>query len=749
MKLYTEDHEVLTTSDRESKFTITASAHAFRILSDGLYQHKIAAIIRELSCNAYDSHVQAGKVDEPFRVVLPNTLHPYFEIEDFGVGLDDDEVRSIYTSYFTSTKSQSNDVVGAFGLGSKTPFSYTDSFDIIARKDGVERIYSAYIGSEGSPCVNLISEKQTVEGNGVRITVPVKGEDYKEFQGEASFILSFFKTKPTVDLADFEFFLPEIAKELEENGIAATNYSSYNSPSKCYRDSIYIVMGSVCYPYDSYALLESLDGQYKQYYNNVIAKSYNTKVFIKYDIGDLDVAASRESLSIDERTKQKLSESLETKIRDLMRIDFDTLNQLEHPVEALDYVGSKYGHGALTYAMFDFKGQNLNDLSQLYIFKRLEKIKDMHCYVYGKTGWGTPKAEKLSDGLRYINLVNKDKIIGVYVEPGQKATGLIGESRDLARASQRTLVLGFGKPMTQRQRDAIARVIGKEIEWLDLTELRKKSAALKPSKSKVASPATKILSTEVSAPRWDITQKNSKYILRERFDLALIDNVYHVEEALLSEKSIRVKLKDGSIYVSRHDLFKYAKMLGEDFTVVSMNTMTRNKLESRGSIDISNLIERIIDKGKSYVLFRTMKEDMTSYYNKNIFKIDDDEFVFCDEGIQFLENIEAEKVKEDLQGLRRLIDDFDKNSIKEYENLLGHVSSLRTVLDDRYRNEISKMCEDVKFHMDSITNIVNTSYPMIAVKFWNADIDNKDVLKEYVKMVDNSEDDVVQSLKVA
>lgn len=60
----------------EGEFRIKASSTAFAILSSGLYSNKFKAILRELGCNAYDSHVEAGYPEKPFTVHLPTRLNP-------------------------------------------------------------------------------------------------------------------------------------------------------------------------------------------------------------------------------------------------------------------------------------------------------------------------------------------------------------------------------------------------------------------------------------------------------------------------------------------------------------------------------------------------------------------------------------------------------------------------------------------------------------------------------------------------
>jgi hypothetical protein len=119
MKLHNsvQNEAILSNVSQVSNFAIKSTAKSFQILSSGLYANKIRAVIRELSCNATDSHTAAGTQDTPFDVHLPNSLEPYFSIRDYGIGLSQDQVTSIYTTYFESTKSGSNDYIGALGLG--------------------------------------------------------------------------------------------------------------------------------------------------------------------------------------------------------------------------------------------------------------------------------------------------------------------------------------------------------------------------------------------------------------------------------------------------------------------------------------------------------------------------------------------------------------------------------------------------------------------------------------------------------
>jgi len=276
------------------EFKIRNSAKAFSILSSGLYSNKIKAIIRELSCNALDSHVGAGKQDVPFEVHLPTVLEPWFSVRDFGMGLDGHQIVEIYTTYFESTKTNSNDFIGALGLGSKSPFSYTENFTVTAIKNGTKRIYSAFINEMGVPSIAEMSEELTDEGNGVEVKFSVTNRyDYDSFRHEAMEVFKWFKNQPKVTGAQFT---PHVIDYNEQNIVPGV------SVGKNLRSSI-AVMGNIAYPLGKISEPEKHFGD--------LATLLSCGLVIEFNIGDLDFAASREELSYIPMTINSIKRKLE------------------------------------------------------------------------------------------------------------------------------------------------------------------------------------------------------------------------------------------------------------------------------------------------------------------------------------------------------------------------------------------------------------------------------------------------------
>lgn len=295
MKLAIETDEVSKDGiTEEGVFTIKSSAKAFAILSSGLYSNKYVAIIRELSCNAIDSHKEAGKTDVPFRIHLPNRLEPELSIQDYGVGLDNEGVMNVYTTYFESTKTDSNDYIGALGLGSKSPFSYTNNFTVTAIQDGVQRSYACHLNAAGIPSIAKMGDDvTTVECNGVEIKFAVKEEDFEKWDGAVRETLQWFEHQPIIVGRQIE--IPKITYIDDGDVIEGIRIrDGGNRPIA--------IQGNVAYPIDPplVEIPEDLHGL------------LNVPLVIKFDIGDLDVAASREELQYVPSTLKNITAKLES-----------------------------------------------------------------------------------------------------------------------------------------------------------------------------------------------------------------------------------------------------------------------------------------------------------------------------------------------------------------------------------------------------------------------------------------------------
>ena len=293
---------------QSTNFSLKSTAHAFDVLSNLLYTDKIGAVVRELSCNAWDSHVAAGKADVPIYVKLPSSMDPVFEVTDEGVGLTDEEVRTIFTRYFESTKNETNSQIGGLGLGCKSPFAYVDAFVVIATKDGITSKYAATIGEGGVPNINRVSKQKTDLPNGVTVSLGVKTSDIDAFVEAAQSKLKYFFPRPQVT-GNSSYEEPEESEVMVSGDgwrvFKSEHTHSYSRHGK--KDEAYAIMGNVAYPIDS----NHIDLKFHK-------EILELPIEIDFPIGTLGIAASRKGLSYDKRTTKALSSKL-TDIKNALR----------------------------------------------------------------------------------------------------------------------------------------------------------------------------------------------------------------------------------------------------------------------------------------------------------------------------------------------------------------------------------------------------------------------------------------------
>lgn len=272
----------------------SALAHIMSVLTD-LYSDPELAVIREYSTNALDANVEAG-VKRPIEVTLPSPLSPFLRIRDHGIGLDAEGIRSIYSQYGTSTKRDSNDVVGMLGLGCKSALTYTDQFTLTSYKDG--RCIQVSIGrdADGSGSMSIVADYASdSEETGTEIVIPAKRHNALEAKAHEFF--SFWQ-EGTV-LVNGERPQRVTGTWIEDGKLLLCNTISEGK----------IVMGNVAYPWPEAPVYGK--GGY-DYQTGGYKGKWQVVAFVP--IGAVQFTPSREALQMTKLTKEAL-EAIKTDVQ--------------------------------------------------------------------------------------------------------------------------------------------------------------------------------------------------------------------------------------------------------------------------------------------------------------------------------------------------------------------------------------------------------------------------------------------------
>jgi len=282
----------------QNAFGAKIGAKFFHVVFDQLYTNKVRAIIRELSTNAYDSPVEAGIPDAPFSWSLPTALKPVFTVRDYGVSMTHDEVMHLYTTVFETTKDDSDDFVGQLGLGSKSPFAYTDCFTVTAVLNGERRVYVASTGEDGVPTITHLDTQPTELPTGIEVSLPVEDRHFAEFRREAEEVARGFLVPPTVEGLELKYDPPL----LQGDGWQVRP----DSPNG-------IRQGCVIYPIAHYQV--ALDTGLHAGYG----------LIVDVPIGTVEVAANREALSLDDRTLTNVKEAFRGSADEVRKVVLDRI----------------------------------------------------------------------------------------------------------------------------------------------------------------------------------------------------------------------------------------------------------------------------------------------------------------------------------------------------------------------------------------------------------------------------------------
>ncbi|QWY90366.1 putative DNA binding protein [Escherichia phage 132] len=416
MIITTEKETILGNGSKSKAFSITASPKVFKILSSDLYTNKIRAVVRELITNMIDAHALNGN-PEKFIIQVPGRLDPRFVCRDFGPGMSDFDIQGddnspgLYNSYFSSSKAESNDFIGGFGLGSKSPFSYTDTFSITSYHKGEIRGYVAYMDGDGPQIKpTFVKEMGPDDKTGIEIVVPVEEKDFRNFAYEVSYIMRPFKDLAIINGLDREIdYFPDF-----------DDYYGVN-PERYWPDrgGLYAIYGGIVYP---------IDGVIRDRNWLSIRNEVN---YIKFPMGSLDIAPSREALSLDDRTRKNIIERVKELSEKAFNEDVKRFKESTSPrhtyrelmkmgYSARDYMISnsvKFTTKNLSYkkmqSMFepDSKLCNAGVVYEVNLDPRLKRIKQSHetsavASSYRLFGINTTKINIVIDNIKNrVNIV--------------------------------------------------------------------------------------------------------------------------------------------------------------------------------------------------------------------------------------------------------------------------------------------------------------------------------------------------------
>lgn len=254
------------------------------LLSSNLYSDPEQSFIREIVSNAWDSHVEAGTTDTP--VIIKFNTKNYdksITIRDYGTGLSPERFAEVYCNIGSSTKRDSNDFIGGFGIGKYSSLACSNTVYITSYYNNIAYYY-VMIKSGNSITTNLLKEQPTTEKNGVEITIR-NILNLAPYEKALDYIVFF----PNVYIDGICHYLNDVKLKRLTHIAISSRIIYYNK----------FLLGNVLYPYNSNLLPSDV--------SDFLSSIRNTGIVIKFEIGELGITPNRENIIYTSDTIDKIS----------------------------------------------------------------------------------------------------------------------------------------------------------------------------------------------------------------------------------------------------------------------------------------------------------------------------------------------------------------------------------------------------------------------------------------------------------
>lgn len=258
------------------------------LLTSNLYSKPLESFLRETIANAYDSHVEAGTSEHILLLIEDISYGTYrFSIRDYGVGVSPERFEAIYKNIGSSTKRQSNDYIGMFGIGRFSCLSCADTAHITSYYNNVKYSYVMYKNGGGIN-IDKISEIEGEFKNGLEVSVEKTVISVQDVTTALKKLCLFDKLY--ISYKGDHSIVRNAVNNFNERKI--THYKTFSRCSLLSDNHNYFRVGNILY--DNGGLgLHTIDG-----------------IIVNLPIGTVDITPNREELQYTDYTRKEIASRL-------------------------------------------------------------------------------------------------------------------------------------------------------------------------------------------------------------------------------------------------------------------------------------------------------------------------------------------------------------------------------------------------------------------------------------------------------
>lgn len=257
------------------------------LLSSNLYSDPENSFIREIVSNAWDSQVEANNTDTPIFISIELVGSKFgISIRDFGTGLSPERFEEIYCNIGSSTKRDSNEYIGAFGLGRFASLACSNTVFITSFYNQEKREY-IMIKNGNEITINLVSTSPTTEHNGVEVKIKDVTNLVNYLDGLKN-VMFFPNIYINIVNATLPYYLNRTKDIIDSiNNCKIKRFKNFSVSS--IKTENKLLLGNVLYPLNPMSIT---DGNALK----TLSLIKDTGIVLNFNIGELSVTPNREAI---------------------------------------------------------------------------------------------------------------------------------------------------------------------------------------------------------------------------------------------------------------------------------------------------------------------------------------------------------------------------------------------------------------------------------------------------------------------